>query len=236
MNAKPDHRLAAAAVLTAAVTALGGCSLSGASTPSAAEAAAAEPAVVMNHNGHEHPQSDAAVQLYGEMRALWAQHMEWTYATVVAFAAESPGLTATLNRLLANQEDIGDAIRPFYGKQAASQLTALLKVHINDAVPVLQAARAGDKAALDKAIDEWLANADDIADFLAGANPAWPRGEMRQMMRMHITQTVTYAALQLRADYVGSIREYDQAEQHMMEMADMLSKGIVQQFPDRFSR
>ncbi|HET7684277.1 MAG TPA: hypothetical protein VFK34_11490, partial [Marmoricola sp.] len=75
---------------------------------------------------------------------------------------------------------------------------------------------------------------EQIADFLAAANPSWPRGEMRQMMRQHISQTITYAAEQLQGQYAASIADYDQAEQHMLEMADMLSAGLVAQFPDRF--
>lgn len=193
-------------------------------------ATAAEPVMAMAHTSA----SSSTVRLYGTMRALWAQHMEWTWSVVVAFAADSPGLSASIDRLLANQDDLGDAIKPFYGSAAAGQLTSLLRTHITEAVPVLQAAKAGDTEALGKAVDAWYANAEQIADFLAAANPSWPRGEMRQMMRQHISQTITYAAEQLQGQYAASIADYDQAEQHMLEMADMLSAGLVAQFPDRF--
>lgn len=190
-----------------------------------AAAAAAEPPVA----------SSAEMRLHTDMRALWAQHMEWTWAAVAAFAEDSDGLSATLDRLLANQADIGDALRPFYGPQAADQLTALLREHIQDAVPVLVAARAGDQAALEEAVAAWYANAEEIGNFLADANPNWARGEMVQMMRMHITQTVGYAAEQLQGHYASSISRYDAAEAHMMDMADRLTAGLVEQFPERFA-
>jgi hypothetical protein len=174
------------------------------------------------------------VALHKAMRALWEQHMEWTYATVAAFAAGTPGLTATLDRLLQNQTDIGDAIKPYYGNRAGDALTKLLRTHITEAVPVLTAAQSGDQAALDSAITAWKANARDIADLLAAANPHWGRAEMRMMMATHIDQTVAYAAAQLEGHYARSIRVYGRAERHMLRMADMLSSGIIAQFPGKF--
>jgi hypothetical protein len=176
--------------------------------------------------------SEAA--LYTAMRLLWAQHMEWTYATVAAFAADVKGLPATLDRLLANQADIGNAVKPFYGDEAGDALTKLLKAHINGAVPILVAAKAGKTGDLDKAVAAWYANAKEIGDFLAGANPAWPKSEMEQMMKLHIDQTLTYSTAQLQGKYAASIAAYDEAEAHMQDMADMLSAGLVKQFPDKF--
>lgn len=186
----------------------------------------------MQHDGMS--PTSKQISLYTGMAHLWGQHMEWTYATVVAFAQNSPALQASLSRLLQNQTDIGDAIEPFYGATAASRLTALLKVHIEDAVPVLTAAKAGDDAALQTALNAWYANAKDIADFLAAANPHWKKADMEQMMQTHITQTVAYAGDLLAGDYPKAIADYGLAEQHMDEMADMLSAGLILQFPQAF--
>jgi hypothetical protein len=57
---------------------------------------------------------------------------------------------------------------------------------------------------------------------------------MRMMMATHIDQTVAYAAAQRQGHYARSIRIYGHAEHHMLEMADMLSKGIIAQFPGKF--
>lgn len=180
------------------------------------------------------PRSGRQAALYTAMRSLWAQHMEWTYATVSAFVDGSPSLQPTLRRLLRNQADIGDAVKPFYGAKAGDRLTALLKQHINDAVPVLVAAKEGDSVALGKAVKAWYANAKRIGDFLAAANPHWGRKAMERMMKEHITQTIGYASDQLQGHYAKSIRDYGVAEAHMMRMADMLSHGLILQFPRRF--
>jgi hypothetical protein len=185
-----------------------------------------------NKNGKVTSQQQIA--LYTTMAHLWDQHMEWTYATVVAFAEGAPALTPTLNRLLQNQVDIGNAIKPFYGDKAGDQLTALLKEHITEAVPVLTAGKAGDSAALTTAVAAWYANANKIGDFLAAANPNWNKTDMESMMQLHITQTIAYASDALTGDYTKAIADYGLAEQHMQEMSDMLSAGLIRQFPKNF--
>lgn len=175
------------------------------------------------------------VALDGAMRTLWDQHMEWTYATVDAFFHDPAALQPTLNRLLQNQRDIGAAIVPFYGQAAGTQLTNLLLTHIEDAVPVLKAAQANNSAQLASANSAWYANAKQIADFLSAANPSnWPQAPMEEMMKTHITQTITYSVDLLKGDYAQAVTDYGLAESHMGQMADMLTAGIVAQYPNDF--
>ena len=173
--------------------------------------------------------------LHDGMRKLWEQHVAWTRLTIVSFAANTPELPATQARLLRNQTDIGNAIKPYYGRAAGNQLTELLREHITGAVAVLQAAKAGDTAALAAAKDAWYANGRQIADFLNAANPRnWPRATLRSMMRTHLDQTIQEAVAQLTGDYAASVRMYDEIEDHILTMADTLSSGIIAQFPRRF--
>ncbi|MBS1747605.1 MAG: hypothetical protein JST21_15690 [Bacteroidetes bacterium] len=173
--------------------------------------------------------------LQANMRQLWGEHMQWTYNTIDAFYHNSNELQPTLDRLLANQQDIGDAIMPYYGQVAGDTLTSLLTDHINLAVPVLSAAQSGDQAALDLALANWNANADAIADFLSSANPDnWNKADMESMMEEHITTTTTYAVDLLNNNFDQAIVDFGKAYDHMMMMADMLTDGIAKQFPDKF--
>lgn len=83
-----------------------------------------------------------------------------------------PDIDATATRLLSNQDDIGDAIKPYYGRVAGENLSALLREHILIAADVLTAAKAGDTAGVEDAIEQWRVNGKEIADFLNAANPA----------------------------------------------------------------
>jgi hypothetical protein len=179
--------------------------------------------------------TDKYKNLNSAMRQLWTDHMQWTYATVDAYFNNPGALTASLNRLLQNQKDIGAAIVPYYGQAAGDTLAALLTTHINQAPPVLQAAKDNNQAALDAALANWNANAEDIADFLSAANlQNWPQAHMRTEMKDHISQTTTYAVDLLQKDYPKAITDYQMAFDHMMNLADELSEGIAKQYPNKF--
>lgn len=176
-----------------------------------------------------------AQQLHTAMQKLWSDHMIWTYATVDAFFHNPTAVKPSLDRLLQNQKDIGAAIVPVYGQAAGDKLTALLTTHINQAVPVLTAAKNGDKMALDKALADWYANAKEIAQFLTSANPKnWPASATEPMMKAHIDQTTAYAVDLLKNDYTNAVIHFDEARQHMVEMGTVLASGVIKQFPDKF--
>jgi hypothetical protein len=197
---------------------------------------AAEPA---HHHAttaaHSHAATVSEAAFAAEMRRLWFEHVEWTRFAIVAFAADAPNLDVTLHRLLRNQTDIGNAIKPFYGSAAGTKLTALLREHILIAVDILKAAKAGNKTALTKAQQRWNGNADRIASFLAAANPqSWPLAPVRAMLRAHLALTAKEAVAHLQGRWAADVRAADEVEQAMLHMADALSAGIVKQFPQRF--
>lgn len=169
------------------------------------------------------------------MRKLWEDHVVWTRQFVVSAVADSPDKAAATERLLQNQVDIGNAVKPFYGDAAGEKLTALLKEHITVAAELVTALRAKDTARAEGAHKRWHANADEIATFLSGANPkAWPLDEMKKMMREHLELTAAEAAARLRGDWAADIAAYDNVHTQILHMADMLSAGIIGQFPKKF--
>ncbi|HXF37122.1 MAG TPA: hypothetical protein VNO17_08085 [Actinomycetota bacterium] len=177
-----------------------------------------------------------AQRFHDRMRKLWEDHVTWTRMVIVSVAHDLPDLDVAVARLLRNQADIGDAIRPFYGDEAADALTALLEEHITTAADVLAAAKAGDEAALQDALDRWYDNARRIGRFLHRANPEfWPREEMVSMMTEHLDLTLAEATARLSGDYAADVSAYDRVHRQALRMADMLSDGILAAFADRFA-
>jgi len=234
-KARKSQRLRFAS--TAAVCLLGALAL--ASVPSAIGGTAQSRPM---HHGSHGRISHSALVFHDAMRKLWEDHVAYTRNVIISFELNEPDagtvlpdLPTVVDRLLQNQVDIGDAIKPYYGTAAGNQLTALLQEHITGAANVLTALKANDQAALQEALDAWYANAHEIAVFLHSANPRnWPLAEMDQMMREHLDTTTAEAVARHQGDWSADVSAYDRVHQVALMMADMLSDGIIAQFPNRF--
>ena len=217
-------RRAAVAVITAAVIAA--AALGSSASISSASAAPRIAGSV----------SPKALAFQNGMRALWQAHGTWTERAIVDFVGGLPDTKLVIGRLLQNQTEIGNSVKPYYGAKGGDELTTLLKAHINDAVAVLEAAKSGNASATAKAKAAFYANGNQVASFLHTANPShWTLGAMQTMMRIHLNQVVALAVDQLKGHYPAAISLYGVYINHILDMADMLSSGIIQQFPARFS-
>ena len=287
---------------------------------------------------------------HDRMRELWSDHIAYTRSFIVSASAGLPDTAEVLQRLLRNQDELGDAIKPYYGDAAGGQLASLLRSHIQLAGKTLMAAKGNntamqsgmtmrdssstyvssrmgsdtaanrtdttklrtgsqypanptatgranadtskagratagrmtdttkaklpnpntttgvrtdsttqggqytsgqyaqgqasapqgqtqvDSTALNQAIAELRANGDSIAVLLSSANPrGFAKETLSGAIQMHLNLLLQEATAQLKKDWSGSISAYDESERQAMQMADMLSDGIMKQFPSRFN-
>src|SRR5688572_20849852 len=171
--------------------------------------------------------SKAGVELKTGMRELWEDHVTWTRNVIFNIIDDLPGTDEAVKRLLKNQDDIGNAIKPYYGEDAGKALTALLRTHITQAADLLKAAKKDDNTAFEAINKKWKENGDEIAAFLSKANPNWPLAEMKKMMQDHLTLTINEAVARKKKDYAGDVVAYDKVHNEILEMSDMLSMGIM---------
>jgi len=215
-------------VLAVLTVGLLGCSTTGSYTGSAS---AAPPMAAMTTMA---PTPDSRTALMQGMRKLWADHVVWTRLYIIAAVGDQPDAQPAAERLLKNQEQIGQAIVPYYGPEAGGALAQLLKEHILIAVDLVQAAKAHNQASVQDADRRWHANAADIATFLSGANPHWPRDSVLAMMNEHLALTTREAMDRLNRNWSDDVVTFDSIFNQAMMMADTLSNGIVAQFPNQF--
>ncbi|HET8785283.1 MAG TPA: hypothetical protein VFM38_06580 [Candidatus Limnocylindrales bacterium] len=213
-------------VLVAALATIVGLTFAVTATPSADA-----------HSGHGSAANKAT--FHDAMRQLWEDHIVWTRMFIVSAATESgdlPDIGPTTARLLANQTDIGDALKPFYGEKVGDQVTALLRDHILTAADLVAAAKAKDADAVKAASDRWYQNADDIATALHDIDPKYvPLGAMKAHMKDHLDLTLEEAVARLDGRYGDDIAAYDKIHEQILGMADMISDGIIKQFPGKFA-
>ena len=177
---------------------------------------------------------DAADVLKADMRKLWTDHVVWTRDYIIAAVGDQPDAQAAANRLMKNQDDIGNAVGTYYGAAAGKQLTTLLKEHISIAVDLIKAAKAGDKTGQQAADAKWQQNGVAIADFLSKANPHWPRATLVNLMKGHLTTTTNEVVARLNKNWDADVRAYDEVYRHILMMSDAISDGIIKQFPNKF--
>jgi hypothetical protein len=260
------------------------------------------------------------------MRELWGDHIVYTRSFIVSASAGNADTAEVLQRLLRNQDEIGEAIKPYYGDAAGTQLASLLRNHIQLAGKALVAAKgtstqtsmsdmnmkdssstyisnrmgrdtvygsktdtakinsqnpnttqrmgdttkakqpnagtvrqdttaqanaygygqtsmqAGQQAnkvdttQVNEAVAALNANADSIAAFLNKANPrGFALPTIQSALHMHIDLLMKEAQAQLKKDWSGSVAAFDESMRQAQQMADMLSEGIMKQFPSRFN-
>jgi hypothetical protein len=170
------------------------------------------------------------------LRKLWSDHVLWTREYIVSAIGGPPGLAdAAAGRLLRNQEDIGNAVVPYYGEAAGQRLTELLKQHIMIAVDLIADAKAGDNAKFATDDQHWSDNVAEISAFLAGANPNWPEKDLLDLLSLHLHLTKQEVTAVLQKDYDGAVKRFDDIFNEIMVVADALYDGLAAQFPDKFS-
>jgi len=175
----------------------------------------------------------SATDLRNGMRKLWSDHVFYTRNFIISALAGLPDQPAVTERLLRNQDDIGNAIKPIYGDPAGKKLSALLRDHILIAAGIVKSAKGNDAKAVAAGQKKWRGNADDIAAFLVSANPQWTKPALTDMLYKHLDLTTAEVTSRLKADWVADIKAFDAGYDHMLMFSDMLSDGIIKQNPKK---
>ncbi|MDV2582406.1 glycosyltransferase [Alkalibacillus haloalkaliphilus] len=179
--------------------------------------------------------SQSEVEFKNEFRRLWIDHVLWTSNYITsATTAGAEDQEQVLSRLLRNQEDIGNAIKPVYGEDAGDKLTELLKEHIVIAGEIVDAAIEGNEDMVDQLNNEWYRNADDIADFLSDANPNLKIEDLKELLEMHLEMVTDDLIASLEKEWDDRIVAIDEGITHIILMADTISDAVVKQFPEKF--
>lgn len=174
------------------------------------------------------------MNLSNQMRILWEQHVYWTRFVISGIVFHSPDLEASKTRLLRNPRDFAMVLSNFYGKTAAARFASLFTEHLTIAAELVTAATEGKTQEAAEAEKRWYSNADQIAAFLARINPYWSEQEWKEMLYSHLEMTKQEAVDFISGNYAASVTVFDKIEQEALQMADMMTEGIVRQFPFLF--
>jgi len=199
--------------------------------------AMAAPGLASAHAEHATATAASAtlVQTQAALRDLWLGHVFWVRNVVDArFEGNANEAKVAEQQVVANAKAIAASIEPFYGKAAADQLFGLLAGHWGAISDYLDATRANSKAAQDAAFKQLLANANQIAVFLGGANPNLPVDVLRGLLTAHGSHHVQQIQQYQAGQFDLEAQTWAAMKDHMYVIADALAGGIAKQFPEKF--
>jgi hypothetical protein len=154
----------------------------------------------------------------------------WTRFFIVSTAFNLEDLPFVTERLLQNPVDFAKVLQSFYGNKIAMRFERLFADHLLIAAALVNAAKAGNAAEVEKQRRLWYANAEDIARFLASINRFWSKNEWRKLLFDHLRMTEDEAVFILTGQYERGIKVYDHIQAEALEMADVMTCGIIRQF------
>lgn len=176
----------------------------------------------------------AAADLRVLLNALERQHVSLAATAVRAGFDGRADFEAAAKALDANSVQLSEAVGSVYGKEAGTKFLAIWRSHIGFFVDYTVAAKAGDKAGMDKAVANLGGYVDAISDFFSQANPNLPREAVKTLVNEHVgllkAAVDTYGA----KDYAGSYDNQVKAEAQIGKIADAIAGAIVKQNPDKF--
>lgn len=217
------HRSSILSLAAAATLALGVMSADAADSSTAVQVAAVTP------NAEKVAATKAA------MRDLWVGHIFWVRNVVFeTYAKNGPATQAAEAEVVANAKQIGATIEPFYGTAAGDQLFGLLAGHYGAVKDYLAASVAKDEKAESAATDKLLANADEIATFLSGANPNLPKDALVGLLGAHGGHHIQQIQDVGAGKFDAEAKTWSDMKGHIYVIADALVDAIAKQFPDKF--
>lgn len=169
------------------------------------------------------------------LRDLWIGHVFWVRNVVDArFEGDKAAADAAERQVVENAKAIAGAIEPFYGNAASEKLFTLLAGHWGAVKSYLDAAVVNNKPGQDAAMSKLLANANDIATFLGGANPNLPVETLKGLLAAHGSHHVQQIGEFKAKQWDAEAKTWAAMTQHMYVIADALADGLAKQFPEKF--
>jgi hypothetical protein len=170
------------------------------------------------------------VKLKVTMRKLWEDHSIWMRMFIVDLLSNSLSIDNATNRLLKNQEAIGNCIKPFFGDTAGDTLTSLLKDHVTITVDLLKAIKIGDVTRSMTLETDAVTNTENIATFFATINPCYSKDELIEMLDTNLILVKYQFIARMSGDYNADIMYFDMSIHHILVISDYLFKGIIERF------
>ena len=179
----------------------------------------------------EDPESIEAFE--EDVEHLWCKTVDYTRNAIISILSGLDDIDAVTTRLMSLQEDIGNAISPYYGDEAATAVTTLLKQHVTTVVDIVRNIKNGiGTEELEAALQT---NIDAIATFLDSADPDnWPKEVVLGLLKNHVECTLKEVRARFAKNWTADFAAYEECKANIEKLAYAMAGGIVEKFPELF--
>jgi len=178
--------------------------------------------------------SKAEQNLGNYLRFLWLQQVYWLRMAIQSELWNLSDAEYVMNRLLENPQDFQMALKTFYGDENAKKFADLLTNHLTLISHYVMAIRDGNAQAAADAENQLNNNGVQMVSFLTSINPNWTASDLQRMLSEYMNLTKEEIDATMSQNFENSINIFADIERGALEMADMMTKGIVKQYPQYF--
>ena len=175
-----------------------------------------------------------AADLRVALNTLEKEHVHLAVTTLGQAYDGDPSAAAYKTDLLRNATDLSKAVGSVYGQDAEKQFLEIWNSHLVFFENYTVAAKAGDKAGMDKAVADLGGYVDAIANFFSKANPNLPKDAVAQLFTEHVTLLKGAIDAHAQGNYTQQVQSLAQANTQVGTIADTTAKAIVKQKPEMF--
>lgn len=171
-------------------------------------------------------------QYISQCEYLWDDHMFYTRNAIISIPNKLSDTDAVVSRLLANQEQLGTIISPYYHETDVSSLVDLLKEHI----------RLVGNIALNSSTDTTdytsllYQNGINITNLMYNMNPYyWARGTTWPLWESHLNYVTEQITTRQNSMWEDDLVACDFNHSIMMDFARVYARGTVYKCLEMFS-
>lgn len=177
-----------------------------------------------------------------DSRTLWSR-FAWSLLNYsIALNSEISGVEQSEQRIYTHAAKLGSFIKPYYGEEISSQLTAALTEFARLGVQVMKDLKDG--IPLDGTKAQWDKNINDIAIFLSTINPEyWPFEAVKSYFNTLVTLWIDSIRARNEQNWVANDLAIDSIDALVTtgngdspSLADVFSSGVIMQYPDEFRK
>ena len=166
------------------------------------------------------------IDLKSALRKLFTDHGVFTKFVANAIVDGTQDVDALVPRLLQNQIDIGNQLKPIVGVEKGKKASVLLMRHIELAAEVIKAAK-GKSSTLNDQIAKLFSNSEEIAKFLTSLNPKkLPYSATKSMFDMHNQFVIDMTVARLSKEFQKEIKLYDAYYNELLQMSDSIYNAL----------